>query len=276
MPAALVTSDAATERERGDGERGVRSGSGDAYFHGGNVGDAFPERVRECFGNRDSCGPPGLTVRFGDCVFDPDARELVRDGRRVPLSPKAFQLLALLVASRPRALAQGELRDQLWPDTHVARTSLARLLTEIRRATGDDPRAPRYVRNVHGFGYAFCGRVTADSASLPGVSAADAGCALSWGEREFGLSEGENLIGRAPECRLPIESSAVSRRHARVFVARGQATIEDLGSKNGTFLGGKRVERPTRLEDGATIVVGPALLVFRGPAGQDSTKTGSR
>jgi hypothetical protein len=198
----------------------------------------------------------------------------VRGGQRVPLSPKAFQLLALLVASRPRAIAHAELRDQLWPDTHVARTSLARLLTEIRRATGDDPRAPRYVRNLHGFGYAFCGTVTAEGkAAAP--EAPDGGCALLWGEREFSLSEGENLIGRAPECRLPIDSSAVSRRHARVFVARGQATIEDLGSKNGTFLGGRRVERPTRLEDGATVVVGPALLVFRGLAGQDSTKTGS-
>jgi len=216
-------------------------------------------------------------VRFGDCVFDPEAREVVRAGRSVPLSPKALQLLGLLVATRPRAVAQAELRDQLWPDTHVARTSLARLVTEIRRAIGDDARAPRYVRNVHGFGYAFCGTAIEEgTVRTSGVtSAADPGCALVWGEREYPLLEGENVIGRSPSCRLPIESSAVSRRHARVFVAGGQATIEDLGSKNGTFLGGLRVERPTRLEDGASVIVGPALLVFRGAAGHDSTKTGS-
>jgi DNA-binding winged helix-turn-helix (wHTH) protein len=215
-----------------------------------------------------------LTVRFGDCAFDPEAHELIRDGRSAPLSPKAFRLLGILITGRPRAITQADLRDALWPGTHVARTSLARLVTEIRRATGDDARAPRYVRNVHGFGYAFCGQVDGDSPKAA-PKPADGACALLWGESVFRLLEGENVIGRAPESRLPIESPAVSRRHARVFVAGGQATIEDLGSKNGTFLGGRRLERPTRLEDGATVIVGPALLVFRGAAGRDSTKTGS-
>jgi DNA-binding winged helix-turn-helix (wHTH) protein len=212
-----------------------------------------------------------MTVHFGDCVFDGEARTLTRAGRPVALSPKAFQLLAILIGQAPRAVTQAALRDELWPDTHVARTSLARLVTEIRQATGDDARAPRYVRNVHGFGYAFCGEVGEADAPARG----DAACALVWGEREFMLREGENVIGRAPESRLPIDSAAVSRRHARVFVTRGQATLEDLGSKNGTFLDGTRIDRPTRLADGARVIVGPALLIFRAPEEQDSTRTGS-
>lgn len=214
-----------------------------------------------------------MSVHFGECVFDPEARVLTRGGAAVALSPKAFQLLGILIAGRPRAITQAALRDELWPDTHVARTSLARLVTEIRQATGDDARAPRYVRNVHGYGYSFCAPV-GDAAPATEV-AADGGCALVWGEREIRLQEGENVIGRAPESRLSIDSPAVSRRHARVFVTGGQATIEDLGSKNGTFLGAQRVERPTRLEDGASVIVGPALLLFRGRTGHDSTKTGS-
>jgi DNA-binding winged helix-turn-helix (wHTH) protein len=216
-----------------------------------------------------------MAWRFGDCIFDPDARELRRSGRAVRLSPKALELLRLLVNGRPRALGQDELRDALWPDTHVARTSLARLVTEIRHAIGDGARAPRYVRNVHGYGYAFCGEVAAEMGVSSIPDAAAARCLLAWGEREFPLLEGENLIGRSPKCRLSIPSSRVSRHHARVFVSGSQATIEDLGSKNGTFLGGRRVERPSRLEDGATVIVGPAVLVFRGAAGQDATKTGS-
>jgi DNA-binding winged helix-turn-helix (wHTH) protein len=188
-----------------------------------------------------------MTLRFGDCVFDPDARELTRAGRSVPLSPKAFQLLGLLLAGRPRALAQAALRDQLWPATHVARTSLARLVTEIRQATGDAARAPRYVRNVHGFGYAFCGAVTEEDAPPAAGPELVPGCALVWGERVFLLIEGENLLGRSADCRLPIDS----------------------------FLGGRRLERPERLEDGATVIVGPALLVFRAGDGHDSTKTAS-
>ena len=82
------------------------------------------------------------------------------------------------------------------------------------------------------------------------------------------------MIGRSADCRLTIDSPRVSRRHARIFVAGGQATIEDLGSKNGTFLGARRIERPTRLADGDHVIVGPALLVFRADASQDATKTG--
>jgi DNA-binding winged helix-turn-helix (wHTH) protein len=214
-----------------------------------------------------------MTARFGDCVFDAEARVLTRRGRPVPLSPRAFQLLGILLRGAPRAFAQADLRDELWPGTHVARTSLARLGTENRKATGDSARAPRYVRNVHGFGYAFCGAV--EGGPAPAEAPADGACALVWGEREFPLVEGENVIGRAPGSRLPIPSAAVSRRHARIFVTRGQATLEDLGSKNGTFLDGARIERPTRLQDGAAVIVGPALLVFRAPAGPDATKTGT-
>lgn len=212
-----------------------------------------------------------MRLGFGDCTFDAGARELTRSGKARPLSPKAFQMLGLLLDQRPRAIPQAELRDALWPQTHVARTSLARLVTEIRRATGDTAHEPRYVRNVYGVGYAFCGSAS-ETASAGSVGSS--ACGLVWGLRDIPLGEGENLIGRSPECRLTIDSPQVSRRHARIFVAGGQATVEDLSSKNGTFRGERRVERPTRLADGDTLIVGPALLVFRGSPNQDSTKTG--
>lgn len=153
----------------------------------------------------------------------------------------------------------------------MARTSLARLVTEIRKATGDSARGSRYVRNVHGFGYAFCGEAEAGARTAH----APAACSLLWGEREIPLPEGESLIGRTPACRVVIDSPQVSRLHARVYVAAGRATVEDLGSKNGTFLDERRIERPTRLADGSRLIVGPALLAFRGPSVDDSTKTGT-
>jgi DNA-binding winged helix-turn-helix (wHTH) protein len=214
-----------------------------------------------------------VRVRFDDWLFDTDARELARAGHPRALSPKAFQLLSLLLERRPRAASHEELRDTLWPDSNVARTSLARLVTEIRKVLGDGTREPRYVRTLHGFGYAFCGEASAADAS-PGLARATA-CSLQWGERSVSLVEGENLIGRTTECRIAIDSPQVSRRHARVFVSGGRATVEDLGSKNGTFVGDKRVERPTRLEDGDAVIVGSALLLFRAGAGDDSTKTGA-
>lgn len=213
-----------------------------------------------------------MRVGFADCVFDSAARELVRAHRPVALSPKAFQLLGALLAKRPQALSKAELHDLLWPGTFVAHTSLARLVTEIRRAIGDDRRSPRFIRTVHGFGYAFSG--TASDLSGRSRLGGEFSCGLLWGPREIGLAEGENLIGRAADCSVRIDSARVSRHHARILVADGRATLEDLGSKNGTFVGKRRIEGPVSLADGDEICVGSAVLFFRSGYGPGSTETG--
>jgi predicted ATPase/DNA-binding winged helix-turn-helix (wHTH) protein len=92
---------------------------------------------------------------FGDFVIDPGTRELLRAGRPVPLSPKAFQLLGILVESRPRALSKSELQDRLWPGTFVVEKNLTNLVGEIRAALGDAPAHPSFIRTVPRFGYAF-------------------------------------------------------------------------------------------------------------------------
>jgi non-specific serine/threonine protein kinase len=96
-----------------------------------------------------------MRLGFGDFVFDLESRELLRAGTAVPLSPKAFQLLGLLVQSRPRALSKGELQDGLWPGTFVVEKNLTNLIGEIRKALGDDAAEPRFIRTVARFGYAF-------------------------------------------------------------------------------------------------------------------------
>jgi len=93
---------------------------------------------------------------FGEFTLDLDARELLRAGAPVPLSPKAFQLLGILVDACPRALAKSELQDRLWPGTFVVEKNLTNLVGEIREALSDDATNPRYIRTVHRFGYAFC------------------------------------------------------------------------------------------------------------------------
>ena len=92
---------------------------------------------------------------FGDFVLDLDSRELMRAGTPVSLSPKAFQLLGLLVQSHARALSKTELQDRLWPGTFVVEKNLTNLVSEIREALGDDPAHPRFIRTLHRFGYAF-------------------------------------------------------------------------------------------------------------------------
>jgi DNA-binding winged helix-turn-helix (wHTH) protein len=209
-------------------------------------------------------------VCFGEFAFDGEARELAREGRRVELSPKAFLLLEALLAERPRALSRAELNDRLWPGTAMGYTSLAGVVAELRKALDDDRSEPRFLRTVHRFGYAFCG----EAAEEPLGPRASFACSLAWEGREIGLSEGENVIVRDEGCAVRIDAPRVSRRHACIRVRGTEASIEDLGSKNGTFLRGRKLTGPARLEEKDEIGIGGARFFFRAAYGPGSTITG--
>jgi DNA-binding winged helix-turn-helix (wHTH) protein len=203
-----------------------------------------------------------MHVFFGDCEFDVGRRLLLRHGRAVPLSPKAFQLLEVLLDRRPEALSKAELLERLWPETFVSDGSIHNLVAEVRGALGDTPRATRYIRTVPRYGYAFCGEARAAramGASRPGTS----GACLVQGAREWPLPEGSNLVGRDRDCAIRLHSASVSRHHARIEVVRGQATLEDLESKNGTLLNREGVRQRTALKDGDEIQVGSVTMTYR-------------
>jgi DNA-binding winged helix-turn-helix (wHTH) protein len=213
-----------------------------------------------------------MRLRFGDCRLDTEARELRRGGGRRQLSPKGLQLLELLLEARPRALTKGEIHRRLWPDTFVSDSSLARLASEVRAAIGDDAKHPRLLRTIHRHGYAFSGAVAVD----PGEGEPPpASCRLLWGERQIPLHEGENVLGRGSEAAVRIDLGRVSRLHARILVEGRMAVIEDLGSKNGTFHRGRRLEAPAELADGDEIGVGPVMLLFRVAGSNSTTDTGT-
>lgn len=212
-----------------------------------------------------------MRVRFGPCVFDTGTRQLVRSGQPLALSPKAFDLLTILLEARPQAVSRQALHDRLWPRTFVSHTSLARVVNEVRKAIGDAARNGRFVRTVHSFGYAFSGEA-ADTGAVPPSTA---GAGLLWSGRMIGLVQGETLIGRGPDCAVRVPSSRVSRHHARITVVGPEAVLQDLGSKNGTFVRGRRIEEPTRLAHGDDISVGPAVLVYSAPPAAGSTETGT-
>jgi len=214
-----------------------------------------------------------MRVSFGDCVLDLERRQLVRGDRDVHLTPKALDLLALLVAERPRAVAKTEIRDRLWPGTFVSESNLTTLVAELRAALGDAARSPRYVKTVHRFGYAFCGSAAERSGRPPAGRRRGPHFTLEWAGGEVSLHDGENVIGREEHAAAWIESASVSRRHARIVVSEGTATLEDLGSKNGTFLRGQRLTSAVVLASGEQILVGVVPLRFRAFATADSTRT---
>lgn len=90
------------------------------------------------------------------------------------------------------------------------------------------------------------------------------------------MVEGENVIGRDPDCTVRITSPRVSRRHARIVVDGTRATLDDLGSKNGTHLEGRAIDGPMDLADGDEISVGTAVFVFRAGETTGTTRTGRR
>ena len=208
---------------------------------------------------------------FGEFVLDLNARELRRGDAPVPLSPKAFQLLEILVASRPQALSKIALQERLWPDTFVVEKNLVNLVAEIRQALGDDAVHPRFVRTVHRFGYAFREPEATSSERVP--VAHKVRFRLVWAEGRAGIGDGEHVLGRDPDLELFLDSASVSRRHALIRVTGEEATVEDLGSKNGTFIADRRVESPTRLADGDVIRVGSVPVTFKVLAAWGSTHT---
>jgi DNA-binding winged helix-turn-helix (wHTH) protein len=207
-----------------------------------------------------------MRASFAEFVLDTATRQLTRAGREVHLEPKALELLELLVARRPEAVAKTEVHERLWPGTFVSESNLTGLVAQVRRALRDDRRQERFIRTLHGFGYAFVGAVGRESRSLPGK--------VIWEDQVTLLQPGENVLGRAENATVRIDAPGVSRRHARIVVQDGQVTIEDLGSKNGTFVGERRLEVAATLNDGDTFRLGRQLLVFRrsGPAAATSTE----
>ena len=217
-----------------------------------------------------------MKVRFGEFVLDPDSRQLFRGGAEVHLQPKAFELLDLLVRSRPRALSKQHIRGQLWPDTVVGDASLTVAVAELRSALDDDAKEPRYVRTVYGFGSAFAGEAEVEKAGR----ALSTGVAprVLWEKRIIPLVEGENVFGRDEDVTVRIDAPGVSRRHARIRVSGAEATIEDLGSKNGTCVGdgASPITGPTALPDDSRFRLGRILLVFRSSPEAGSTMTEHR
>lgn len=212
-------------------------------------------------------------VSFGPFVLDGATRELRRGQESVHLTPKAFDLLATLIAQRPRAVSKAALYERLWPNTFVDEANLAILVAEIRAALGDSPRKPVFVRTVYSFGYAFCGEAVGPNAIAAAPTAARASCWLVSKSRHVSLHEGVNMIGRDPTADVWLDAHGISRQHARIVVTGGEASIEDAGSKNGTWVKGHRIGAAEALTDGDQIKFGSVPMTFRVWIDAGSTET---
>jgi DNA-binding winged helix-turn-helix (wHTH) protein len=208
-------------------------------------------------------------VLFEQFCLDSDQKALLRGGEPVRLTPRAYRLLEYLVSQRPKAVSKRELLEQVWAGTFVEEANLKTLVLEIRTALEERGGRPDIIRTVFGFGYAFAGQAQEETQSVvrPMVS-------VRWLSRTVLLPEGGHLIGRRTDCAVTIDEPSVSRVHARLDVTRDALRIQDLHSKNGTFVGGTRVEHPVELFDRSEVKVGEVVVeIARLAPGEASTMT---
>jgi FHA domain-containing protein len=170
-------------------------------------------------------------------------------------------------------MSKAELLGRVWPDVIVSDVSLARVINEIRVGLGDDRRG-RIIRTVHSHGYAFVAEI--DGADLRQPASGGRCHTVGWlisATRTLPLHDGQQIIGRDPTLDICLDSPKVSRRQALIEINGGHATIEDLGSKNGTFVRQTRIERATTLGSGDEIRIGRFTFVFRFGDSPASTET---
>jgi DNA-binding winged helix-turn-helix (wHTH) protein len=105
-------------------------------------------------------------VRFGLFEFEPAARELRKNGRRVHLQDKPFDMLGLLLQHRGEIVTRDELRHGLWPaDTFIVfDDSVNTAVRKLREALGDSADNPRFVETVPRHGYRFIAPIQSDEA----------------------------------------------------------------------------------------------------------------
>ncbi len=214
---------------------------------------------------------PRSRFRFGEFTLEIEARQLREQERIIHVSSKALDLLHVLLENRPRVVSKPDLNDRLWPDTFVSDVNLATIVAELRRALRDDAARPRFIRTVHRHGYAFSGTATVEAPRTETAVETLGTHWLVWENGQARLRAGDNILGRGRRATVWLDSPAISRHHAKIIVTRSDATVEDLGSRNGTYVRGERIASPVRLNDGDEIRVGSVVVRYRVNSGQETT-----
>ena len=170
-----------------------------------------------------------MTVKtcFGAFTLDSNLRQVTRQDREIHLTPKAFDLLTLLVADAGRVVTKKkELHERLWPDTFVSDATLVGLVKLLRRTLGDyDARAP-IIRTSHGVGYAFVSPIQRSSWH------AEDSHQVRGARNPIPSDGGENIIGRNPASAADLDADGVVDRRPRLVVDEPSALVENVAGVN--------------------------------------------
>jgi DNA-binding winged helix-turn-helix (wHTH) protein len=202
---------------------------------------------------------PEGSFTVGDWLVEPSLNRLSKGGESVQIELKLMEVLVHLAERPGELVSKRDLIDAVWQVEVISDGTLTRAVALLRKALGDNARNPRFIETIPKRGYRFIAPVKPIDLTPSGGLRFK----LEAPEGEVSLVDGENVIGRDPEARIRIDIGGVSRRHARIVVDDTDVTLEDLGSKNGTYLRGRRVQKPTRLAHGDEIRIGHKVARFR-------------
>src|ERR1043165_447045 len=103
--------------------------------------------------------PANPHYRFGEFVVDTDQKVLLRQDKALPLTPKLFETLLILLENSGRIVRKEQFMERLWPHTFVEEANLTSNIQQLRKSLGDNARQPRYIETVTKRGYRFIANV---------------------------------------------------------------------------------------------------------------------
>ena len=212
-----------------------------------------------------------MRYEFAAFILDVNEGQLRRGGERIPLRPKCFDLLVYLLRSRGKLLTKNDLLDNVWPDAVVSEATLSRTVATLRAALDDSPQKPALIETASRRGYRFIGQVReVDEQDHRSTDYIDRSTdyILVYKNHEYSLRDGSQLIGRGRDVQIPVFTTGASRHHARLVVAGHVIHLEDLESRNGTFVNGKRVSGTVEIGVGDEIEIGGETLILWSPSAE--------
>ena len=201
--------------------------------------------------------------RLGDWLVEPNLGYLTRGATTVHVELRVMDVLVCLAVHTSELVTRKHLIEDVWRTEFISDNTLTHAIAELRAALGDDAKNPAYIETIHRRGYRLLAPVSDPKSGEPANITGRSFVAVIDGDRCIPLGKGENVIGRLPWATVTIDSLQVSRRHARIVVEDDCATLEDLGSKNGTLLNGRPVNGPSTLEDGDEIALGSHVVAIQ-------------
>ena len=208
-------------------------------------------------------GTQRRAFHLGNWMVEPTLDRISQDGREVRLRPRAMDVLVVLALSSGKLVTKIELIDEVWRTECVGDHALTQVIAELRAALGDDARNPTFIENIPRRGYRLVAPVMPVADSSVTSREATMPFKLELDDGACPLLQGSTVIGRTEDADIRIDKTEVSRCHAMITVQGITAIIEDLGSKNGTFVNGHQVAGPTPLTNGDEIWIGRSVARMR-------------